>query len=137
MSEENVEIVRRVLDGFASSDRESVEPLLQPDVKWRTVAGPLLGVETVSGREAMLRFAFEELPESFDSLQVEVEELRELGEGRVLLVARYLGRGRRSGIDIDRRISSVHRLRDGKIASVRDYASREEALEDVRSAVSH
>jgi hypothetical protein len=57
MSEENVEIVRRVLDGFTHSDRDGVEPLLQPDVKWRTVAGPLLGAETVSGREAMLRFA--------------------------------------------------------------------------------
>ena len=131
MSQEDIEVIRRALDGFAHSDRESVEPLLQPDVKWRTVAGPLLGVETVSGREAMLRFAFEELPEVFDSLHVEVEELTELGEGRVLLVARYLGRGKRSGIDLDRRISSVHRLRDGKIASVRDYPSREEALEDV------
>jgi ketosteroid isomerase-like protein len=131
MSEENVEIVRRVLDGFSHSDKESVEPLLLPDVKWRTVAGPLLGVETVSGREAMLRFAFEELPEVFDSPHVEVEELRDLGEGQVLLVARYLGRGKRSGIDLDRRISSVHRLRDGKIASVRDYPSREEALKAV------
>jgi ketosteroid isomerase-like protein len=131
MSEENVEVVRRVLDGFARSDRESVEPLLQPDVKWRTVAGPLLGVETVSGREPMLRFAFEEIPEVFDSLDIEVEELRDVGEGRVLLVARYLGRGKRSGIDLDRRISSVHRLRDGRIASVRDYPSREEALEDL------
>ena len=63
MSEENVEIVRRVLDGFSRLDRASVEPLLHPDVEWRTVLGPLLGVATVSGRDAMLRFAFEEIPD--------------------------------------------------------------------------
>jgi hypothetical protein len=33
MSEENVEVVRRVLDGFSQSDRESVEPLLHPDLE--------------------------------------------------------------------------------------------------------
>jgi ketosteroid isomerase-like protein len=129
MSQENVEIVRRVLDGFSRSDRASVEPLIHADVKWRTVVGPLLGVETVSGREAMLRFAFEEIPDAIENPHVKVEELRDLGHGQVLVVARYLGRGRRSGIELDQRISSVHRLRDGMIASVRDYASREEALE--------
>ena len=46
-----------------------------------------------------------------------------------LVIARYLGRGERSGIELDQRISSVHRLRDGMIVSVRDYASREEALD--------
>jgi ketosteroid isomerase-like protein len=129
MPEENVEIVRRALDAFSRSDRASVEPLVHPDVEWRTVLGPLLGVETVSGRDAVLRFGLQEIPDAFEDLRVEVEEVRDLGEGRVLLVARYLGRGKRSGIGLDARISSIHRLRDGMIVSVRDYPSRREALE--------
>jgi ketosteroid isomerase-like protein len=129
MSQENVEIVRRVLDGFSHSDRESVEPLLHRDVQWRTVMGPLLGVEAVSGRDAMLRFAFEDLPDAAENPHAEVEELRDLGEGQVLVVARYLGRGKRSGIELDQRIASVHRLSEGMIVSVDDYPSREEALE--------
>jgi ketosteroid isomerase-like protein len=129
MSKENVEIVRRALDAFSRSDRASIEPLLHPDVEWRTVLGPLLGVETVSGRDAVLRMGFEQIPEAFEDRRVEVEELRDLGEGRVLLVARYLGRGKGSGIELDERISSIHRLRDGMILSVRDYPSRREALE--------
>ncbi|HEX6585125.1 MAG TPA: hypothetical protein VF052_00065 [Solirubrobacterales bacterium] len=52
MSQENVQVVRQVLDGFSRLDRASVEPLLHPDVEWRTVLGPLLGVATVSGRDA-------------------------------------------------------------------------------------
>jgi ketosteroid isomerase-like protein len=98
-------------------------------VEWRTVLGPLLGVATVSGRDAMLRFAFEEIPDVTENPRVKVEELRDLGDGRVLVIARYLGRGKSSGIELEQQISSVHRLRDGMIVSVRDYASREEALE--------
>ena len=45
MSEENVEIVRRALDFFSRSDRASIE--LHPDVEWRTVLGPLLGVDAL------------------------------------------------------------------------------------------
>jgi ketosteroid isomerase-like protein len=129
VSGKDIEIVRRVLDGFSRSDRESVEPLLHPNVQWRTVMGPLLGVEAVSGRDAMLRFAFEDLPDAAENTHVEVEELRDLGEGRVLVVARYLGRGRSSGLELDQRIASVHRLSKGMIVSVGDYPSREEALE--------
>ena len=126
MPGENVEIVQRVLDGFSRSDRASVAQLLDADVEWRTVLGPLLGVEAVSGRDPVLRFGFEEIPDAIQDARVEVEELSDLGEGRVLLVGRYLGRGKSSGIDVDVRIASIHRLRAGMIVSVRDYASREE-----------
>ena len=91
--------------------------------------GPILGVEAVSGRDAVLRFGFEEIPDAIEDFRVEVEELRDLGEGRVLLVARYLGRGKSSGVELEARISSIHRLRDRMIVSVRDYPSRQEALE--------
>jgi ketosteroid isomerase-like protein len=129
MSQEPVEIVRQALDAFNRSDRASVEPLLHPDVEWRTVLRPVLGVETVSGRDAVLRFGFEEIPDAIDDFRAEVEELRDLGEGRVLLVARYLGRGKSSGIELEARISSIHTLRDRMIVSVRDYPSSQEALE--------
>jgi ketosteroid isomerase-like protein len=129
MSEENVETVRPALDAFSRSDRAGMERLLHSEVEWSTVLGPLLGIETVSGRHAALRMGFEEIPGAFGDYRVEVKELRELGDDRVLLVARYLGRGKRSGIDVDVRIASIHQLRGGMIISVRDYSSREEALE--------
>jgi ketosteroid isomerase-like protein len=55
--------------------------------------------------------------------------LRSEYKGRVLVVARYLGRCKRSGIELDQRIASVHRLSEGMIVSVDDYPSRKEALE--------
>jgi ketosteroid isomerase-like protein len=129
MSKEDVETVNRVLDAFSRSDRASVELLVHPDVEWRTVLGPLLGVESVSGREAVLRLGFEEIPDVVEDYRAEVEELMDLGKARVLVVARYRGRAKQSGIEIDERISSVHRLRDGMIVSVRDYSSKRAALE--------
>jgi ketosteroid isomerase-like protein len=129
MSEEDVDVVRRAIDAVNRSDRASAESMLHPDVEWSTVLGPLLGVETVSGRDAVLRFGFEEIPEAIEDFHVEVEELRDLGEGRVLLVARYCGRGKRSGVELEERISSIHTLRDRMVVSVRDYPCRQEALD--------
>jgi ketosteroid isomerase-like protein len=100
MSEENVEVVGRALDAYSRFDRAGSEALLDPDVEWGSLLGPLLGVETVSGREAVLRMGFEEIPGAIADFHIDVEELRPLGEGRVLLVAKYCGRGKESGIEI-------------------------------------
>jgi ketosteroid isomerase-like protein len=129
MSEENVEVVRQAIDAANRSDRARAEQLLHPDVEWSTVLRPVLGVETVSGRDAVLRFGFEDIPDAIEDFHAEVEELKDLGEGRVLLVARYLGRGKSSGIELEERISSIHTVRDRMIVSVRDYPGRQEALE--------
>ena len=129
MSQENVELVRQAFEAFNRGDRAAVARLLAPDVEWHSVAGPILGVDTIRGREAMLRFLWQDLPGSIDDFRASPEELTDLSNDRVLVVARYQGRGRSSNVEVDQRVASVYEIRDGMAVAVHDYESREEALE--------
>jgi ketosteroid isomerase-like protein len=132
MAQENVELVRQGFEAVNRGDRAALMRLLAPDVEWHSVAGPILGVGTIRGREAMLKFLWEDMPESIEGFRASPEELTDLGDDRVLVVARYEGRGRSSDAEVHQRIASVYEIRDGMAVTVRDYESREEALEAAR-----
>jgi ketosteroid isomerase-like protein len=127
MSQENVELVRQAFEAFNRDDRATVIRLLAPDVEWHTLAGPILGVGTLRGRDAMLKF-WEDIAGSIEGFRARSEELTDLGTDRVLVVARFEGRGRSSEIEVNMQVASVYEIRDGMVATVRDYGSREDAL---------
>ena len=56
------------------------------------------------------------------------EEFIDAGD-RVLVTANHRGRGRGTGIEVDRRFHLVYSLRNGKVARSDEYADRTEALE--------
>ena len=68
---------------------------------------------------------------SFRENRFDVEEVTELPDGAVLLVADYQGRGKTSGAAVRGRVIWLYRVREGKIARVEGYGSRDEALEAV------
>jgi ketosteroid isomerase-like protein len=57
MSQENVENVRRGYEAFARGDLDAVLERLDSDVDWHPAIAPILGVETVRGKEAVRRFS--------------------------------------------------------------------------------
>jgi ketosteroid isomerase-like protein len=61
--------------------------------------------------------------------QFEFEEIRELGEGLIFLVASHGGTGRLSGVEVHGRNAYLYRVRDGKVSHIGFFATREEALE--------
>jgi uncharacterized protein len=128
MSQENVEIVRSGYEAFARGDVDSVLDRLDPEVDWHPAIGPLVGVESVRGREAMRRFLTRDLFDGFDQFRAEPLSFEDLGDF-VLVMGRYIGRGESSGIEMDQRVATLYELRDGKTVTMRDYATREEALE--------
>jgi ketosteroid isomerase-like protein len=129
MSHENVEIVRRAAEAVNRGDRATVASLLAPDVEWHTVAGPLLGMGTIRGREAMVKFIWGDIREAIEGFRVSPEEVTDLGNDRVLVVGLFQGRGRSSDAEVTMRVASLYEIRDGTVATVRDYGSRDEALE--------
>jgi ketosteroid isomerase-like protein len=128
MSKENVEVVRLVLDAINRRDVDAVVESASEDVvtDWSNSRGLLSGVH--QGRD-QARQAFEEFLEPWDSLRWEAEELSELGGDRVLTVSRLQMHGRGSGVEVNASGASIWTIRDGKVAAIRLYQSKAEALE--------
>ena len=96
----------------------TTRPLSRPS---RETSGVFLGHEGV-GR--WLR----ELHELYEDLTSEIVELRDLG-GQVLVVFVVRARGTGSGITLEQTLAQVVTVRQGQVTEVREYFSREEALE--------
>jgi ketosteroid isomerase-like protein len=128
MSKENVEVVKRFMDAFNRRDREAVGALFHPQIEWHTMAGPLLGVEAMNGREEALTFIFEGIDESIKDFRVSAE-VNELPDGQVLSVGHYEGRGAGSGATVETSAAAIWRVEEGVIVFFQDFATRAEALE--------
>ena len=129
MSQENVEIVRRFTDAVNRGDREAAAAVVHADVEWHTVAGPILGVEAVSGRDEVTRFLFDLFPDAIEDFRVTIGEVRALPQGQVLVTAHYDGRGVASGADVEMGATQIYRFDDGRIIFFQDFATRSDALE--------
>ena len=130
MSRENVEVVRRGYEAFIRGDVEGVLELMDADVDWRPGVAPILGVDTLRGRDAVRQFFIRDLSEGLDEFRAEPLSFEDFGE-TVLVMVRYSGRGESSGLAIDQTFAAVFTVRDGKVVSMEDHWTRAEALEAV------
>jgi ketosteroid isomerase-like protein len=129
MSQENVELVRGAYEAFARGDVDYVLDRLDPEVDWHPAIAPILGVEAMRGRAAVRRFLTRDLFEGFDQFRAEPVCFEDLGGDFVLVMVRYAGRGESSGIELNQEYAALFELRDGKAVTMRDYSTREDALE--------
>ena len=130
MSQENVEAVRRGLDAFKRDDFDSWLATIDPSIEWQAVAIDRVaeGTESVyRGHEGMRRL-WHFLRVEFDVTWVETQELRDVGDDRVVLLGRFSIRGPSSGIVFDSPVGYIFTIRDGKSVRAIDYLSHDEAL---------
>jgi len=129
MSQENVEIVRRIAQVWNQGGWQRVADagLLQEDVEYHDDAGWPEARSTV-GVSALVQ-RFEEVLESLgrDS-KVEIEELVDAGE-HVVAIFRFRGTAPASGLPHDYRWGYVYRVRDGQVDYMQAYLQPEQALE--------
>jgi ketosteroid isomerase-like protein len=64
--------------------------------------------------------------------RAEADDYLELGN-RVIVLASYYGRGKGSGVETRQEGAHVFELRDGKVIRLEIFATREKAIESVRS----
>jgi ketosteroid isomerase-like protein len=140
MSQENVEIVRRLFEVSHGPDRRSFEAshereahleailgFLDPEIVWE-VRSDLPDAETYVGYEG-IRGLFMAFREVLDETWYRPLEFIEAGD-RVIVPLRWGGRGKASGVEVAQPEEAwVYTLRDGKIVHVKEYATKYAALE--------
>src|SRR6476660_4776579 len=130
MSQVNVEVVRRSVEAWQRDDFDLWLATIDPAVEW----GPLAIDRLAEGSESMyrghegIRRLWQFLRIEFD-LEFEAQELRDVGDDRVVLLGGFRWRGPSSGIVVESPSGYVATVCDGKIVRAEDYLSHEEALQ--------
>jgi|SRR5215210_6423134 len=130
MSRRNVEAVGRALDAWQRQDLETWLTAYDPAIEWHTALERVIGGldNCYRGIEG-LRQLWWVYRNELENFQFEPEDLRDLGDDRVLLLARIRWRGPTSHFESESPMALVITLRNGKIVHSMDYLSHQEALE--------
>jgi ketosteroid isomerase-like protein len=130
MSSENVEIVRRAYEAWNGGDPEAAIALLDPEVEW-TLPAHFPDAETWRGREQVVE-GLRTMSSSWDSLNLEVQELIDAGD-RVVALVHIQGRAAVTGLDLAGMGVDAHlwTLRAGRVVAVRMYGGTGEALAEI------
>ena len=120
------ELVRRLFDAFGRADFDAALALVDEDVDW---GEPPDMPDTGGGYRghAGLRAGFGRFMGAWEELRVDLEEVTEVGE-RVVALTHWVGRSRGTGLEVDQRVAQVYELHEGKVAKVRQFRTRDEAL---------
>jgi uncharacterized protein len=127
MSEENVEVVRRVVDAIRDRRWEEATRQLGPDIELHGTAGGLTEGSVWRGPKQIRDF-FEQDAEAWDERRLEAEEFIDAGD-RVVVLVREFRRGRGSGVELEADTAVVFEVRDGRVVRIQGYMDRAEALE--------
>src|SRR5215208_1182080 len=128
MSQENVEIVRRIYEAVRTGDLDTANSYIHPEIEFHTYAySPEAGV--YRGRRAVRQYN-EGLWDQFESLVIDVEDLVDAGD-RVVVMSTQHATPKGGGQAITARLAEVWTIRDGLLAERRSYSSKPEALEAV------
>jgi ketosteroid isomerase-like protein len=127
MSQESVDVVRRMYDAFQSGDAEGAVDHFAPDVTVDATTRP--DGEVGKGRESLWKIITSWVT-AFEEWSEEIEEIRDLGD-HVLVAATQRGRGKGSGVETELRYALLYRVEDGKISGMTFYDDVAGALEAV------
>src|SRR5829696_7672120 len=122
MSQENLEVIRRVNEAVAARDMEALVAEHHSDVEIvvlrSEIEGPYLG------HEGLRRMAADMFEADFE---MRIDEMRDLGDNRVLVLGRQHATVR--GAPWDHLLAEVFEVEAGKVARTQAFATVEEALE--------
>ncbi len=125
MSRENVETVRGIARAVNDGDLDYVIRHTTEDVVLNmarsAVEGPFVGHDGV-------RKWFADNRESFETYEIHEDEVREIGDDRVLSVGTVHVRGRGGGVETDIPFAGITAFRDGRASRWEDFRERPLAL---------
>jgi ketosteroid isomerase-like protein len=130
MASANLDLVRSIYAAWERGDFSSVD-WAHPDIEYVHADGLAVGSWTgVAG----MTHAFLDFINAWEDWSVEAEELRELDGERVLVLFRFSGRGKASGLEVGQvrtEGANLFHLRAGKVTRLVQYVDRVRAVADL------
>jgi ketosteroid isomerase-like protein len=126
MSQENVEIVRRIYEHLNRGDVEGVIELCDDDFLM-DMSERVFNPDTYRGHDGIRRF-YEGVTDAWESYLWHIEEAR-VTDDSVVAMLYCEGQSREAGPGVDWRVAWLWTLRRGRAVSVRFYRDRGKALE--------
>jgi ketosteroid isomerase-like protein len=130
VSEADIAIIRDQYEATNRRDFGRVMDLYSEDVVLR--APRVEGVQnpgTYEGKQAVGEWFGDWFRTFASDYRFEIQGIRELDGGLIFMFATHVGTGRLSGAEVHRENAYLYRVREGKIAEVGFFATREDALE--------
>jgi ketosteroid isomerase-like protein len=122
MSQENVEVIRKVCDAFVRNDLGKVLSHCDPDVVYKPAQ------EAAAHGLDAVRASLERWTGDIERLELVAEEFLDVGDSVFVTIA-IRGRGRSSGAEVSARFYEVFILRGGTILQWEEFTDRSPALE--------
>src|SRR5262245_410638 len=128
MSQENVELVRKVYD--LSDQLDPNLKFIDPEAvfDWSASRGPYSGIYR---GHAEIRKFWQAFLEAWDEWSVELQEVFEVNSETFLCTTFVHARGKGSGVLTEARGAQVWSVRDGKVTRATQFQSKAEALKAV------
>jgi ketosteroid isomerase-like protein len=130
MSKENIDAILKAVEALNRRDADAFVAGVSPDVEWETNP-EMVGLGGIYRGRAGVRDFFEHLfgLETWESIHVEVEEITELSDDRVLVGLLAKARGRGSGALTELHLWQVFCFAEGLITRRQAFWTRQEAFE--------
>jgi ketosteroid isomerase-like protein len=129
VSEQNVELHRRLIAAFNARDLEAIIAKSDPQIEYDSMM-TVPGGDVYRGHEGMRRY-FRDMQDAWgDEIRAEPEAYFDLGQ-HTLAVYVLRGRGQQSGAEVAMPFAQVIRWRDGLMLHFKAYPRREDALRDL------
>jgi ketosteroid isomerase-like protein len=124
----NVQAVRGLYDGWMEGDVTRALEYVDPKIVWEAITdAPDAGTHR---GHAGVRRHMEDWLGDFDFLPMEFKEVVE-GEDRLVIAQCARATGKGSGVPTEIHYVVAYWLRDGKIVEIKEFRTKEEALEAV------
>jgi len=127
MSQENVELVRGMCEAFLAGDVAAALDVLHAEVIWHGTIGGIEEGRTAHGHNEVIQGFMESLRD-WESHSLEIEDYLDAGDS-VVVLWHEVGRGKRSGVEVETRTAVVYTVRDEEVIEVQGYMDRRQALQ--------
>ena len=132
VSQENVKIVRELLDAFARREHERAFELYDPDIEWDASLQPAPDAAGVYRGHDGVRTFWRRWLSAWKDLDFDVEDVLDAGDDVVALIRNQRQFGRHTGIVTEvPDYALVFTLRGGKVVRWRFFPDQRAALEAV------